>query len=101
MFKTIGGAVSIEDHNTYILPCSLFTMESIRNHKPTAEQPTEYIDLVQFVKGEDDQIKVEAWQVAALSSYINSPHDQLNDNTRRVQAAYMRAVAGGAVAGGL
>ena len=91
----------MEKHNTYILPCSLFSMESIRNHIAEPEQQTEYIDLVQFVKEEDDQIKTEAWRMSALSSYINSPHDQLNDNTRRVQAAYMRAVAGGAVRGGV
>ena len=79
----------------------MYSMESIRNHIAEPEQPTEYIDLVQFVKEEDDQIKTEAWRMSALSIYINSPHDQLNDSTRRVQAAYMRAVAGGAVAGGL
>ena len=79
----------------------MYCMESIRNHIAEPEQPTEYVDLVQFVKEEDDQIKSEAWRMSALSSYINSPHDQLNDSTRRVQAAYMRAVEGGAVAGGL
>ncbi len=91
----------MEKHNTYILPCSLFTMESIRNHTAEPEQPTEYIDLVQFVKEEDDQIKTEAWQNASIRSYLNSPYYQLSDNTRRVQAAYIKLVSRGAVRGGL